>query len=234
MDEYLTLAREQWELNKTLLNTSCHICFYGPPATGKTKTSLQIRGGFRVPMTEDTPAAELRGHFIPAEGGGFKWHDGPAVKSMRMGTATTIDEIDKAGGDALAMMLAIADTTPEITLPTNETITAEEGFCITATTNARPSALSPALRDRFLWVEVLWPNPDALNGIAPIYQRAARRDLYSPRSDNEPNRFTVRDWMRLSHLTNEIGQDNAIAAVVGPDNFREFKLGLQLGAASDA
>jgi SpoVK/Ycf46/Vps4 family AAA+-type ATPase len=36
MDEYLTLAREQWELNKILLNTSCHICFYGPPATGKT------------------------------------------------------------------------------------------------------------------------------------------------------------------------------------------------------
>jgi DNA polymerase III delta prime subunit len=142
------------------------VLLYGPPGTGKT-TLAMVTGlkpgtpAYRVNCTEDTPAAELRGHYIP-RGATWEWHDGPAMMAYRNGGRLVVDEITRAADDALSFMLAILDGLP-ITLPSGETVTMHENFSCWGTTNDSPQALSDALADRFTnRVECSTVNPEAL------------------------------------------------------------------------
>lgn len=158
-DKSWTLLREYGEhLPRVLL--------YGPPGTGKTwlaqvagvKPGLAV---YRVACTEDTPAAELRGHYVP-RGSAWEWHDGPAMMAYRNGGRLVVDEITRAADDALSFMLAILDGHP-ITLPSGETVTMHEDFTCWGTTNDSPQALTDALADRFtVRIPCVTVNPEAL------------------------------------------------------------------------
>lgn len=151
---------------------------YGPPGTGKTYIAQRagVRKGqnvYRFNCTEDTPAAEARGQWMP-HGSEFVWHDGPAMMAFRNGGRLVVDEITRATDDLLSFMLALLDGSP-ITLPNGETVHPSPGMSVWATTNDTPEDLTDALADRFT-VKVLCDevNPAALETLPSSLARAVR------------------------------------------------------------
>lgn len=141
-----------WSLLTATAEVLPRVLLYGPPGTGKTYVAATagIRPGevvSRVNFTEDTPAAEFRGHYIP-RGNEWTWHDGPVMERYRNGGRLVADEITRATDDALSFMLGILDGLP-VTLPSDETVSPHPDFSVWATTNDDPSALTDALADRF-------------------------------------------------------------------------------------
>lgn len=144
----------EWKDIKLACDKARRILLWGPPGTGKSYTGVHGIAKdklFRLYITMDTPAAEVRGHYLPNESGGFKWHDGPGVAAWRVGGRLVIDEIDAASGDTLTLLMGLLDDvdSAKLTLPTNETITPAAGFSVVATTNQAPTVMPEALLDRF-------------------------------------------------------------------------------------
>ena len=154
----------EWSEIESVVESGAHVLLYGPPGTGKTRAATSSEA-YSLTLTEETPAAELRGHYVP-RGGEFIWQDGPAIRAWREGKRLVLNEIDKASGDSLTFLLAALDD-PEVarlTLPTGETVRPRPGYHAIATMNGDPDASLPApLRDRFaVAIAVTAPHPDAL------------------------------------------------------------------------
>ncbi len=155
------------------------IILFGPAGTGKTYAGLTLgdtRGGaFRLACTEDMTNAEVSGSFMPDAKGGFSWVSGSALKAWN-GDGTTggrlvVDEIDKAGGDVLATLLAFTDTPESASWENPETgriHRPREGFSVIMTTNIENMAELPtALSDRFpVRIRIDQPHPSALTRLS--------------------------------------------------------------------
>jgi AAA domain (dynein-related subfamily) len=180
-------AVETWDVLDRNARHLDRVLLYGPPGTGKTWQAQRAgldKGviGTRIPLTEDTPAVELRGHHVPVGGGEFAWMDGPALACFRNGGRLVLDEITRATDDCLSFCLALLDD-PEsayLTLPNREreVIHRHPEFTVWATSNDKPSALSDALADRFtVRVHCTTVNPDALKSIPAILATAVRNGM---------------------------------------------------------
>lgn len=185
------------------VNQACvhgrRVLLWGPPGTGKSFAGTNAVNNTapisRLYLTMDTPAAEVRGHFLPNEAGSFSWHDGPGIRAWRSGGRLVIDEIDAASGDTLTLLMGLLDDeeTARLTLPTNETVMPEKGFSCVATTNQKPTIMPEALLDRFDVVAyVNWPCPAAFEPSqwhSPDLCHIAAKTLFSTenelRGDNE-------------------------------------------------
>jgi len=164
LDEKIAEATEDWANITLALSSYDRVLLHGDPGTGKSRAS---KSDERCYLTMDMPAAEIRGHYLPSEEGGFRWHDGPATTSWRNGTRLGIEEIDAASGDCLTALLGYLDdkSNAYMTLPSGETIRPADGFSVVATTNELPSVLQANLLDRFEVVyNVQFPNPEAFKG----------------------------------------------------------------------
>jgi cobaltochelatase CobS len=145
-----------WDIVSAILSCSVRTLLYGPPGTGKTHAAcrLGLHNGqrvFSVTLTEETPAAELRGHYILKEGR-YIWQDGPAIAAWRCGGRLVVNEIQRGGSDVHALLLAITDdlTIAELDLPSGEKVKPSPRFTCVATMNGDPKEqLDPALVDRF-------------------------------------------------------------------------------------
>jgi len=130
----------------------CRTFVWGPPGIGKTYLAYQRCDNFyAITLSPETPGSELRGHFMP-KGQEFVWHDGPVSKSMREGARMVLNEPSHMGSDAMAYLFPVLEGagTCQMTLPTGETLTAEDGFHIVATDNHSPEELpEEPLRDRW-------------------------------------------------------------------------------------
>lgn len=165
LEKAIEKAAKSWAEIEQAVQHGYRTLLWGPPGTGKsfagTSNCAEIS---RLYLTMDTPAAEVRGHFVPTNSGGFAWHDGPGATAWRKGHRLVVDEIDAASGDTLTILLALLDD-PEsarVTLPSNETIVPKAGFSAVCTTNQSPGILPEALHDRFdSVVHVQYPNPAA-------------------------------------------------------------------------
>ena len=78
------MSKNVWDLVNSVISHSRTTLLYGVPGTGKSHAAhsadLGGRNLYSVTVTPETPAAELRGHYIPV-GNEFKWQDGPAISA---------------------------------------------------------------------------------------------------------------------------------------------------------
>ena len=214
-------ARVDWPLVERVLSTKLirSVYLYGPPGIGKTYSAYHKGrtedGVYACTLTEETPALELRGTWLPnAEG--LVWHDGPVARAMREGARLVLNEISHASDDVLAFLYPVIESpeTARVTLPTNETLTPSPGFSVVVTDNLPPDDLPPALQDRFETIlEVTEPHPEALSRLSPDLREAARRS-FALEADR---RVSLRAWLMLERLRPEFGLEEACIIVFGAE-----------------
>jgi len=197
------------------------VLLYGPPGTGKTHLAMhagQPAKVQRVGLTEETPAAELRGYWVPA-GTEWRWHDGPVMTAYRTGGRLVIDEITRAHDDAWSFLLTVLDGHP-LTLPNGETVSPHPDLSVWATTNEHPDVLPPALADRFpVKVKIDTISPAALEKLPPLLSRAVSKGTVTYRQAHEYNR-----------LSKKMSAPDA-AALVFEKRASDVLYALQLGAS---
>lgn len=207
-----------WELCESVVGICPRVLLYGVSGTGKSwaarKMNLSSRV-FSVSLTEDTPAAELRGHYGLVEGN-YKWLDGPCVMSWRQGVRVCLNELEKASGDAQTFLLGILDDMEiaQQTLPTGETIYPAEGFHVVATMNGHPDQdLNPALRDRFpVCIHIDQVAPPALAKLPEDLRHVAKN---SGVVEHQQRRISVRAWNEFARLRERIGVEKAAYCIFG-------------------
>jgi MoxR-like ATPase len=210
---------ECWTIASAVLGHSPRVLLHGPPGTGKTyaATRLGLPPGQTVAsctLTPETPAAELRGFFVP-RGNEFVWQDGPATTAWRTGGRLVLNEIDRATGDLLSFLLPICDDPlfAQLTLPNNETVRPSLGFTVVATMNSVPDDLDFALLDRFpVRIHIDEVAPGALNSLpADLRDIAARSGVLA----DPARRVSFRTWSEFAKLRSAVGQEVAARAVFG-------------------
>lgn len=207
-----------WELVAAVLEHSRSVLFHGKPGTGKTYAAQTLglkpdQAVYSITMTPETPAAEIRGHYVP-KGNAFLWQDGPAIRAWREGARLILNEIDLASGDVMGLLYAITDSkhSAALTLPTGELVKPAAGFQVIATTNANPDELPEAIRSRFpVTMEIDEANPTAIDQLPDDLKEAARGSLLT----DEGRRISLRAWLEYANLREKIGNSNAAAAIFG-------------------
>lgn len=225
-----------WSLLEIIVPHAPRLLLHGPPGTGKTHLAVHERSNaaqsvVSITVTEEMPAAEVRGHFVP-QGDRFVWHDGPAIRAWREGARLVLNEIDHAGGDLLSQLLLLLDdaTSARIDLPSGEVVTPAPGFSVIATMNGDPDTLPPALRDRFAaCVEVNEVSPEALALLPSDVREAARATVALP----EERRVSVRAWLTFALLRTQTGDEHAAAQAVFGKRATDVLDALRLANAID-
>ena len=209
------------------------VYLWGPPSVGKTFTSVRSglgdRDVFVCTLTPETPAAELRGFFVP-KGNEFVWQDGLFVEAMRRGARVVINEIAYASSDVLAILHPVLESrqTAQLTLPNLETVYPAEGFQVICTDNLPINQLPHALQDRFKSVlHVTEPHPDALALLPEDLREAALRtfDLEADRA------VSLRGWIAVHEFEADFDREFALRAVFGRERGDQLFRATVLGGA---
>lgn len=209
---------ECWQTVEECLNAGIdRLILFGPPGLGKTFAGLAYgdvqAGAYRLICTEDMTTAEVTGCFIPNETGTFTWNFGSALKAWKgdgkKGGRLVVDEIDKAGGDVAATLLAMLDTAESATWThptTGEVVRPLAGFSAVMTTNVEDmNELPTALADRFpVRVRINEPHPDALKRLSPDLHKFAIR-----MADAGERRISLRAFYDFDRLRTELGDKRA-------------------------
>jgi nitric oxide reductase NorQ protein len=211
--------KENWTIIDAVIATSKRVLLHGLPGTGKTYAAARqnLKGNdqkvYQITMTEETPAAEIRGHFLP-KGDEMVWMDGPAVRAWKEGARLVINEIDRASADSLSLLYAILDDPEfaEFTLPTGEIVRPKKGFHTVATMNGEPGELPLPLQDRFpVTIEVIALNPEALKALPQDLQQVAKESAFTK---DENRRLSIRMWMEFATLRVKLAKSHG--SVKGP------------------
>lgn len=199
------------------------VVLYGPPGTGKTYAGLHIgatAGSHRLICTEDMTQAEVTGCWMPNAQGTWNWSLGSAIKAWEgdgiTGGRLVVDEIDRASGDVLSLLLAVTDTveSAEWQHPENGRIVRpREGYSVIMTTNVEDMRELPeALRDRFpVRIRINTPHPDALLCLPEDLRAAAAASADA----DKDRRFSVRTFQAFAKLRDALGVQRAAAMVFG-------------------
>jgi len=168
------VGREE-ELKKALAARIAgrHLMIEGNIGTGKTIMAKSIAGYFdqsfmRVDGDERFTEAKLVGYFDPpmVMKEGYTWNSfiqGPLTKTMLSGGILLINEINRLLETTQNVLLTAMDE-KQIILPKLGPVSAKDGFMIIATQNPSEyvgtTALSEALRDRFVWIWLDYQSED--------------------------------------------------------------------------
>jgi MoxR-like ATPase len=222
MDTQTTLPDCWNQFQQVLDNGVDRIILYGPPGTGKTYCGLTHgnvdAGAFRLVCTEDMTNADVTGSFM-LEKGDFRWVSGSALKAWNgdgtQGGRLVVDEIDKAGGDVFATLLAMLDTPESASWenPQNGRVhKPKPGFTAVMTTNVEEMReLPPALTDRFpVRIRIDQPHPDALK----ILSRDLR-GIAVKMADAGERRISLRQFMAFDSLRKGLEPERASEIVFG-------------------
>lgn len=224
-----------WELVEKVIRSLLFrvIYLHGPPGVGKTWAAYHMHGNpagvLSVSLTEDTPAMELRGHYVMGPDG-MQWRDGNFTRAMRLGATLVVNEASHAADDVRTFMHPVLESpeTAEMTLPNGDTVKPAPGFRVILTDNLPPEELPEALRSRFqARLHILQPHPTALARLSPDLRRAALLgfDL------EESRRVSLREWLILEEARHELGLETAAIAVFGDERGPQLLDALELGAS---
>ena len=232
---------DPWNVASAVMGVSRRVLMYGPPGTGKTFHAVnagwedQETAGtvYQVTMTDETPAAELRGHYI-AKGSEWVWADGPAVKAWREGARFVINEIDRASEDALSFLYVIMDD-PEFahtTLPTGEVIKPKDGFQVIATMNGVPEDLPEALQDRFpVDIHIQDVHPKAIEQLPEDLRGPAKNTTLAREGGR---RLSIRSWLEYAKLRTSFDDEMMAAKAIFGDRAEEALLALKVSKSASA
>jgi len=204
---------------------------YGPPGTGKTYAGLTMKPttqpAYRLICTDEMSTAEISGLWQPT-GDHFTYLEGLAVQAWRTGARLVIDEINRANGDILSLLLAFTDTVASSSWQnpqTGEIVTPAAGYSVILTMNGQPDDLEPALLDRFTArVKIDEAHPDAINQL-PDYLRTAARALTA----RETDRASVRAFQTLEQVAKVHGLERALELIL-PEHRDAFTDALAVAA----
>lgn len=209
---------------------------WGPPGIGKTysayRDGLNGRNVYAVTLTEDTPAAELRGHFLP-KGQEFIWHHGPLCRAMLEGARLVLNEVSHAGPDVQSL-LHVALESPEtarLTLPTGETIRPVDGFQVVLTDNVPPTGLAAPIRDRLdAVIQITTPPAEAI----AAFPQSMQAIVVSAAKLEGERRVSLRKWEALARLMNGgLSLHEAGQAAFGPGwSALSASISMAMGAAA--
>lgn len=200
------------------------LILFGPPGTGKTYAGLTLgtinNGAWRLECTEEMTQADITGAWMPNGKGTWDWHVGKAVKAWEgdgiRGGRLVIDEIDKASGDVLAMLLAMTDTPESCEWEHPETgrkIRPRPGFSVVMTTNVEDlRELPQALLDRFpIRQRINTPHPNGLMALASDLRGPAAASADA----DKDRRFSLRAFQAFDTLRKSVGAERAAKLVFG-------------------
>lgn len=213
-----------WQSLEDCLNNGIdRIVLFGPSGIGKTYAGLTMgnveAGAHRLVCTEDMTNADVTGAFMPNERGTFQWNYGSAVKAWEgngiIGGRLIVDEVDKAGGDVFATLLAMLDSPESSTWENPETGRIHRpraGFSAIMTTNIENmEELPTALADRFpVRIRINEPHPDALLRLSPDLRGYAVR-----MADAGERRISLRAFMAFDKLRTNLGEERAAVLTFG-------------------
>ena len=209
-----------WGLLSKVIPFTPRVLLYGVPGTGKTYQANTLglskeQGVYNITLTQDSTAAELMGHYIATDSGGFEWLDGVGVRAWKEGARLVINEIDHAGVDVMTFLHALLDDPKfaKFTLPNRdkEVVRPAEGFQVVATMNGVPADLPDALRDRF-------PVNLGINEVHPSALESLPKKLQSVYQDYNEGNFSVRKWSAFAELLDKGCELSTAASVVFTDN----------------
>ena len=214
------------------MGVSRRVLMHGKPGTGKTYHAVNAgikddQKVYQITMTDETPAAELRGHYI-ARGSEWVWTDGPAVRAWKEGARLVVNEIDRASEDALSFLYVIMDDPEfaETTLPTGEVIKPKGGFQVVATMNGVPEDLPEALQDRFpVDIEITDVHPKAIEALPPDLQEPAKNTTIAR---NGGRRLSIRSWMEFAKLRAVFDDDLLAAQAIFGNNAEDALMALKV------
>ena len=229
-----------WQDVENILNSGIdRVILFGPPGTGKTFAGLNIgnvaNGAWRLICTEDMTKAEVEGHFIPNAQGAWSWRDGAAIQAWngdgQNGGRLVIDEIDKAGGDVLATLLAMTDSPESARFehPERGEVRPRQGFSVVMTTNLEHmEELPTALRDRFpVAIRINQPHPDALAKLSQDLRNYAVQ-----MADAGDRRISLRAFYAFDAMRKSLGDAEAARLVLGADKARAFMDAIAINAVA--
>lgn len=196
------------------------IILFGPSGTGKTYAGLTMgnvqNGAYRLVCTDDMTNIDVTGALMPESDASWQWTDGAALKAWRAGGRLVVDEIDKAGGDVFAQLLAMLDSPESASWQhpkTGEIVRPAAGFSAIMTTNVEQmDELPPALIDRFpVRIRINQPHPSALERLSNDL-----RHLAVQFADAGDRRISMRAFLEYDNLRKALGDLRAAKVVFGP------------------
>jgi len=213
-----------WQDFEDCLNAGIdRIILFGPSGIGKTYAGMNMgnveAGAYRLVCTEDMTNMDVTGGFMPSNNGGFQWLDGSALKAWKgngsIGGRLIVDEIDKAGGDVFATLLAMLDSPESASFEhpeTGEVVRPRDGFSAVMTTNIENMGELPtALADRFtVRIRINATHPTALLRLSEDLRKYAVR-----MADAGDDRISLRAFLALDKLRASVGLPRACELTFG-------------------
>jgi MoxR-like ATPase len=211
-----------WQAVADLMGSGIdRLLLFGPSGTGKTYYGLtsapQGVPAYRLICSEEMTTSQIEGAFYPSSEG-FEYREGVAVRAWREGARLVIDEVSRANGDVMSLLLAFTDTTASSSWEhpvTHEKVAPSASFSVVLTMNGEPRDLDPALLDRFtarVRIDEVHPQaiaelPDYLRGIATVLGR----------EDSPESRASVRAFQTVAQVAERHGIKRALEIVL-PDH----------------